>query len=744
MDSFHFNWVPTPSVFSSEDAAESYDPKWIFQGIKKNALDGVRALPVVSIVTPAHNPDIKLFRETTECLLVQSLTNWEWLVVNDFSTPDSSKEIEEMTKLDSRIVYIDAKEYYQKAIRSNVGRARNLGTQLSTTDFVFFVDSDDIIDPNALEKMLFYLHVHPSAHFVNSHVVGFGAQHYKWRRSVNPSTIFATENVATIMALHRKDSLMKLGGFSDRVEGLEDWDTWLKYANAGMWGGTIPELLVWYRRRETHMDRWNDFGPEGIKSFISSVYERYPKLENNWPEDPNSSGGDTFSLEPIKYAGIAPHRSFASSSKHLLVIFPWLVLGGADRFNLILLKGLKKRGWEITILTTIASDNPWYEFFREVTNDVFILSNLGGSTSFLELTCNIMSARQFDAVMISNSFLGYAMLPYLREAFPQAAFFDYNHMEEEGWRHGGHPRSGVASQPQLDLSFVASVHLKEWMVEKGADEKKIEVAYVGVDLSLWREDTKRRILARKTLGLNAYDKVVLYSCRFVDQKQPLLFAEVVKAVLLQQDRKGESLTYFLLVGSGAMEKDMNKIFATLPRRLQACIIHVGPLPYDKMYDATVASDINFLPSIMEGIPTTFFEAMSVGNVIVGADVGAISELVRNEETGILIQPDKELSRLGKPFAQGSDLFNDKVEEYSSAIVRLSKDRGAFDRMSEAAVSRIQKFSTDVMTDLIDERMRIMIDNVQRARKLDVPNERVLNIALESFRMAAIVDRSGAG
>merc|ERR1712025_1108467 len=101
-----------------------------------------------------------------------------------------------------------------------------------------------------------------------------------------------------------------------------------------------------------------------------------------------------------------------------------------------------------------------------------------------------------------------------------------------------------------------------------------------------------------------------------------------------------------------MEEDMNKIFATLPSHLRACIINVGSLPYDKMFDVTVASDINFLPSVMEGIPTTFFEAMSVGNVIVGADVGAISELVLNEETGILIKPDEELSRLGKPFVHG--------------------------------------------------------------------------------------------
>jgi glycosyltransferase involved in cell wall biosynthesis len=50
-----------------------------------------------------------------------------------------------------------------------------------------------------------------------------------------------------------------------------------------------------------------------------------------------------------------------------------------------------------------------------------------------------------------------------------------------------------------------------------------------------------------------------------------------------------------------------------------------------------ASDILILPSYTEGLPLVLLEAMSQGLAVIASDVGGISEIVRDGETGLLFE-----------------------------------------------------------------------------------------------------------
>jgi glycosyltransferase involved in cell wall biosynthesis len=50
------------------------------------------------------------------------------------------------------------------------------------------------------------------------------------------------------------------------------------------------------------------------------------------------------------------------------------------------------------------------------------------------------------------------------------------------------------------------------------------------------------------------------------------------------------------------------------------------------------SDVFVLPSYAEGLPISILEAMSYGKAIIATDVGGVSEIVRENENGILIEP----------------------------------------------------------------------------------------------------------
>ncbi len=49
-----------------------------------------------------------------------------------------------------------------------------------------------------------------------------------------------------------------------------------------------------------------------------------------------------------------------------------------------------------------------------------------------------------------------------------------------------------------------------------------------------------------------------------------------------------------------------------------------------------SADALIMPSLHEGLPYTLLEAMSLGLPVVASDVGGLAEVLRNEETGLLV------------------------------------------------------------------------------------------------------------
>ena len=101
-------------------------------------------MPKISIVVPIYNSE-KFLTTCIDSLVNQSLKDIEILLINDGSTDDSQKIVDEYVKK-----YPDMCKSF---IRKNSGQAasRNFGINHSNGDYVFFVDSDDYLEYNACE-----------------------------------------------------------------------------------------------------------------------------------------------------------------------------------------------------------------------------------------------------------------------------------------------------------------------------------------------------------------------------------------------------------------------------------------------------------------------------------------------------------------------------------------------------------------------------------------------------------------
>ena len=85
-------------------------------------------------------------KASIECLLNQTYTNWECIVVDDGSIDNTIKTIKKFTKLDNRIKFIE-----RKSLPKGANKCRNLGFESSIGEYIIFLDSDD---ESYLERMM--------------------------------------------------------------------------------------------------------------------------------------------------------------------------------------------------------------------------------------------------------------------------------------------------------------------------------------------------------------------------------------------------------------------------------------------------------------------------------------------------------------------------------------------------------------------------------------------------------------
>lgn len=102
-----------------------------------------RPSPKVSVVIPVYNTASYL-REALNSICNQTLKELEIILLNDGSTDDSMHIIQEYAARDSRI------QYHSQA-NQGPSAARNKAMEYATGKYLYFMDSDDILDVNALE-----------------------------------------------------------------------------------------------------------------------------------------------------------------------------------------------------------------------------------------------------------------------------------------------------------------------------------------------------------------------------------------------------------------------------------------------------------------------------------------------------------------------------------------------------------------------------------------------------------------
>lgn len=101
---------------------------------------------LVSVIVPVYNTE-KYLSACLDSILNQTYTNMQIILVNDGSTDGSGSILDEYKEKDPRIIVIHKEN-------GGVSSARNEGLRHVQGKYIFFIDSDDTVDPRYIELLL--------------------------------------------------------------------------------------------------------------------------------------------------------------------------------------------------------------------------------------------------------------------------------------------------------------------------------------------------------------------------------------------------------------------------------------------------------------------------------------------------------------------------------------------------------------------------------------------------------------
>lgn len=565
--------------------------------------------PTISIITPFYNGGSTL-AETANSVLSQTYPFFEWIIVNDGS-PDkeSVKELEKVAKLDKRI-----KVYHKE--NGGPSDTRDFGIKKASKDtkYIFFLDCDDIMENTMLEVLYWTLETHKDASFAYTTMVNFGDQEYIWEQYLTVERE-KKDNVICISSMIRKEDLLSVGCFGIKEKAMyEDWNLWLKLLAAGKKPIRVNAPIFWYRINSTGEFQRAKQNNEKAMALINGTAEtiknkvdiiQYPRINKKY---------ETKDLKNM----ILPE--YKSDKKKILFIFPWTVLGGADLFNYDLINGLDKTKFDPIVITTLPSTNDLRNEFMNIVSEYYDLSTFLDTSDYLDFMDYIVKSRKVDTIYVSNSKVGYYMLPYLKNNNKTLKIVDYIHSIDPKDLQGGFGRCSKDVDNFIDKTYCCNNYTKKELIEK-FNKTNVETLYIGTDEKRFDKTKFDKEKLKRKYNIPTNKKIITFIARLSEEKRPELFVKIAKKVLTTRED-----VHFIIAGDGLLyqrvKSMINKNFTILGS------INVP----EEIY---AISDITVNCSSLEGLALTSYESLSMSVPVVSTSVGGQTELIDDTVGGIV-------------------------------------------------------------------------------------------------------------
>lgn len=220
------------------------------------------------------------------------------------------------------------------------------------------------------------------------------------------------------------------------------------------------------------------------------------------------------------------------------------------------------------------------------------------------------------------------------------------------------------------------------LLKFGVDGGKMKTIHRGVDITVFHPYYDEYDV-RKELEIKEDDIFVLFVGRLIKMKGIEYLIRAIKDLIpLYSNLK------LVIVGDGDAQEENERMASSIKEN----VMFTGYR--NDTYRFMCAADIAVLPSLCEGCPNIVLEAMACGTPVIASRVGAVQDIIENDETGIIVEPKD-------------------VEGLKKTLVRLMEDRELAKKMGERGRERVEKeFTWDAICRELEKFYRKTIEKYE--------------------------------
>ncbi|GLC97819.1 hypothetical protein Tamer19_72280 [Cupriavidus sp. TA19] len=568
----------------------------------------------------------------------------------------------------------------------SLGPARNLGIEQATGEYIWTADGDDLVSSNAIVSLFETARGHADdnvAIFVE-YLVAFGEQFHVVRyfgsEWLTPAD-FAYQHPFVSRIFIRRSVFEKLRYVDLKVTAgfaYEDWDLNARLFELGFNFKTAPNTVFFYRQRSNSLLRQaNAVSAKTIPHSTLFEPERYceqmddaRRRNGDWPgfmrnrqeifqrnftrellaaEQMRGYIMDAALLDPeVEPRRIESADSYCSipwSSAHWgfqleqayrlignrkfdeVVVLPWLKPGGAEKYILQILDELQAAESTNRVLVLTGEAASEHEWASRLPEDAVLLDVFNFFPTLNDDDRDAMTLRLLLGVSepgarmhVKSSWFAHRLIDRYRSVLSSHFKIVYYRFADGNYQWNGQRLRGAdgvgflrRNLNEIDL-FVTDCHaiLKSDLSRIGSYERKFRTIY-----SKCEKRHRRQLAVKPTYRL-------LWASRISPEKRPELVGKIAQAIR-------ENYPDFQIDVFGHLSLEMDgKVLFDMPG-----------VKYRGGFDGFDAISLENIDGFLyttafDGLPNILLEAMAAGLPVVAPDVGGISELVIDEETGFLV------------------------------------------------------------------------------------------------------------
>ncbi|RHO55557.1 glycosyltransferase [Eubacterium sp. AM05-23] len=238
----------------SHRSSDDYD-YWIYKNEKvdlekiRQDINSFEITPKISVVVPVYNVEEKWLQKCIDSLRKQVYKNWELCIADDCSTKTYVRPLlEKMSQKDKRIKLVFRNE------NGHISQATNSAIEISTGEFIGFMDNDDELSPMALYEIVKTINEQSDIDFIYTDEDKINVKGKRFDPFFKPnwnSVLLCGHNYITHFVVVKRTLLDKVGALRSTMDGSQDYDFVLRATEQAKHIWHIPKILYHWRTIET-------------------------------------------------------------------------------------------------------------------------------------------------------------------------------------------------------------------------------------------------------------------------------------------------------------------------------------------------------------------------------------------------------------------------------------------------------------------------------------------------------------